>query len=137
MTPDQVDELLESIRQRKGDVGEHIRTVFDLLHKYQTELNDWMELAKRATRLADSFRTQLQEHGYYECVPKKDMRQLEVQNMNMWDIILQLKRGSCWCEMGIGNPMVRDHSPACKQVQEMLKSVFPANLAERIWSPQL
>lgn len=137
MTPDQVDELLESIRQRKGNVGENIRTVFDLLQKYRSELNDWMNMAKTATQLAQSFKDQLEQHGYYDCVPKKDARRIENENENLWGVILQLKRGDCWCEMGIGNPMVRDHSSACKQLQEMLKSVLPLKDAERIWSPQL
>lgn len=29
------------------------------------------------------------------------------------EIINGLKRGSCWCEMGIGNPMMKTHSAAC------------------------
>lgn len=35
-------------------------------------------------------------------------------------ILLALKRGDCWCEVGIGNPMARDNSPACKQVQAFI-----------------
>jgi hypothetical protein len=29
-------------------------------------------------------------------------------------IVTGLRRGSCWCEMAIGNPMVREHSTVCK-----------------------
>lgn len=35
----------------------------------------------------------------------------------MLDILVGLKRGDCWCEMGIGNPMVREHDVACLQAQ--------------------
>lgn len=28
-------------------------------------------------------------------------------------ILLGLKRGSCWCEAGIGNPIATKHSAAC------------------------
>lgn len=38
-------------------------------------------------------------------------------------LLRALKRGSCWCEMGIGNPMYRDHSVTCEQVQKFLKSL--------------
>lgn len=31
-----------------------------------------------------------------------------------------LNRGSCWCEMAIGNPMVRTHSPECVQARAAL-----------------
>lgn len=35
-------------------------------------------------------------------------------------LLLSLKRGSCWCEMGIGNPMVTSHSQACQDVARHL-----------------
>lgn len=35
-------------------------------------------------------------------------------------VIGLLKRGSCWCELGIGNPMVRGHSDACRRAREAL-----------------
>lgn len=33
----------------------------------------------------------------------------------------KLKRGDCWCEMGIGNPMVREHSPSCVAARAALE----------------
>lgn len=35
-------------------------------------------------------------------------------------VIIDLKRGDCWCEMSIGNPMVKDHSPECKGARAIL-----------------
>lgn len=32
---------------------------------------------------------------------------------NLKEIIQSLKRGSCWCEVAVGNPMVRGHSKGC------------------------
>ena len=33
----------------------------------------------------------------------------------------ELKRGGkCWCDMAIGNPMVREHSKGCKMSQAIL-----------------
>ncbi len=34
------------------------------------------------------------------------------------NIIIGLKRSSCWCELGIGNPMLSKHSPACIAAEE-------------------
>lgn len=31
-----------------------------------------------------------------------------------------LKRGSCWCQMAIGHPMMKSHSEACIKVQEIM-----------------
>lgn len=33
------------------------------------------------------------------------------------EVIRLLKRGSCWCEMAIGNPMFKEHSEACQKAQ--------------------
>ena len=32
-------------------------------------------------------------------------------------VLKALKRGDCWCEMGIGNPMMSRHSPGCLSAQ--------------------
>jgi hypothetical protein len=32
-----------------------------------------------------------------------------------------LKKGSCWCEIGIGNPMYKNHSEGCKIAQHILE----------------
>ena len=39
------------------------------------------------------------------------------------DIIWALRRGACWCEMAVGNPMVKEHSSACRAA----KNQFEAN----------
>lgn len=35
------------------------------------------------------------------------------QRRRIRDILLQLRRGDCWCAVGIGNPMMATHSSAC------------------------
>ena len=35
------------------------------------------------------------------------------------EFIKDLKRGSCWCEVGIGNPNMTSHSEACLKIQKM------------------
>lgn len=37
--------------------------------------------------------------------------------------LLTLKVGGCWCEIGIGHPMVRNHSSACEHIQKLLYEV--------------
>lgn len=39
---------------------------------------------------------------------------------NLMVALIELKRGDCWCEMGIGNPNCRDHSRACKNARAVL-----------------
>ena len=34
-----------------------------------------------------------------------------------------LKRGDCWCETAIGNPMQRGHSKSCKEAVEVMKGL--------------
>lgn len=38
---------------------------------------------------------------------------------NLKQIIQDLKRGDCWCEMAVSNPMVGSHSKACLDAQEV------------------
>jgi hypothetical protein len=40
-----------------------------------------------------------------------------VRTGELLEVIKALRRGSCWCGMGIGNPMVRQHSPACERAR--------------------
>lgn len=44
--------------------------------------------------------------------------------LELLTIIAALKTGDCWCEMGIGNPMVRQHSSVCQSVQALLSSIM-------------
>jgi len=46
----------------------------------------------------------------------------------MITVIRGLRRGSCWCEMGIGNPMVSQHTRTCLEASRLM-DVFAA--AER------
>jgi hypothetical protein len=32
-----------------------------------------------------------------------------------------MKRGSCWCEAGIGNPMYGGHTDSCKAARQLLE----------------
>ena len=47
------------------------------------------------------------------------------------EILKELKRGSCWCEMAIGNPMVNGHSKGCFLAQELEKQ-FVENTLGRL-----
>ncbi len=35
-------------------------------------------------------------------------------------LLSEMKHGDCWCEVGIGNPMMRGHSTVCLKVTAML-----------------
>ena len=39
-------------------------------------------------------------------------------------LLHKLKRGTCWCELGIGNPMMSGHTMLCREIQQELKSEF-------------
>jgi len=41
-------------------------------------------------------------------------------HIELVELLESLKRGSCWCEMGIGNPMNTWHTTACLQAQEIV-----------------
>jgi hypothetical protein len=71
----------------------------------------------------------------------KDVEQKlrECQEGRIWDaenagrllgIIASLKTGSCWCQMGIGNPMVDSHSEACKAAAEAVGESHPNRAPE-------
>ncbi len=38
-----------------------------------------------------------------------------------------VKRGSCWCEMAVGNPMVHSHSPQCLNAQVVIDNLEGRN----------
>ena len=35
------------------------------------------------------------------------------------DVLEDLKTGDCWCQAGIGNPMITEHSKACLKLQKI------------------
>jgi hypothetical protein len=45
---------------------------------------------------------------------------LKEENKKLKRLIWILKRGDCWCEAGVGNPMMKDHSVVCKLVQKFI-----------------
>ena len=47
----------------------------------------------------------------------------EAEIIKLREALEALKRGDCWCEMAIGNPMVKDHSAACKLASAVLEEV--------------
>lgn len=38
------------------------------------------------------------------------------------ELIKGLKRGECWCDMGIGHPSCHEHSKLCKKVRDFLRN---------------
>ena len=70
------------------------------------------------------------EHGVLYSI-KQDGRNVQARKalhheiVRLRALILSLKRGSCWCEMGIGNPMMRGaHTEACRQAQTLEDDTF-------------
>lgn len=47
---------------------------------------------------------------------------LEAENKRWRWLVEKLKRGDCWCEVGIGNPMVPGHSDVCIAVGVAMKA---------------
>jgi hypothetical protein len=50
-----------------------------------------------------------------------DAEALENENKSLREALADLKRGDCWCEVAIGNPMCRgEHSSGCKKAQAIM-----------------
>ena len=43
-------------------------------------------------------------------------------------VLMGLKRGDCWCQMAIGNPMIREHSQWCKLAKAIFDDTIDENL---------
>lgn len=43
------------------------------------------------------------------------------ENRRLYLVLNRLRRGSCFCEKGIGNPMVSEHTAACIEATALLK----------------
>ncbi len=50
------------------------------------------------------------------------MDEIDLLDMAL-ECIRLLKRGDCWCEMAIDNPMVREHSAGCLKAKQVMKEV--------------
>lgn len=47
-----------------------------------------------------------------------------VEGKKVLDLLKDVQRApNCWCEMGIGNPMLNKHSAACSNIREFLELV--------------
>lgn len=54
------------------------------------------------------------------------VRTAEAETGRLREALLNLKRGACWCEVGIGNPMVRGvHSNACQRALDVVGASRP------------
>lgn len=45
------------------------------------------------------------------------------QKALMVELFNNIRRGSCWCELGIGNPMVKGHSRGCFRVRKFFAAI--------------
>jgi len=45
---------------------------------------------------------------------------LSKENQILWDSLKSVQTGSCWCPVGIGNPMMSGHDPVCKAIRDAL-----------------
>lgn len=73
----------------------------------------------------------MQTEDEYLNIRKSYVDKLDAENTRLHSINKDLvkalegvKRGSCWCEMGIGNPMMTSHSRQCGVARSTL---FRAN----------
>lgn len=39
------------------------------------------------------------------------------------DVLSRMRQDDCWCEKGIGNPMFKEHTEVCNDVQIIMKSI--------------
>lgn len=46
-------------------------------------------------------------------------------------LLLRLRQSECWCEKGIGNPMVEEHTEECLEAQRIVKNIEQQLQAER------
>lgn len=46
--------------------------------------------------------------------------ELEKERVTLRNALLAIQRGDCFCEVAIGNPMMKDHSEACKLAKAAL-----------------
>lgn len=49
---------------------------------------------------------------------EKALQIIDEQWKEIEDLKSALKHGNCYCEVGIGNPMYRDHTTICKKLME-------------------
>lgn len=55
-----------------------------------------------------------------------------VKLCDILQLLLRLKTDDCWCEKGIGNPMVQEHTAVCLEAQETVDLIKQQLQAERI-----
>ena len=68
--------------------------------------------------LSEDFQRLLQRMGYHglgELAAIQGFAELK-------KVIHLLKRGDCWCEMAVGNPMATEHDKGCLAAKEILES---------------
>lgn len=50
-------------------------------------------------------------------------RSQRLQIKALLNALKEVKRGQCWCEMAVGNPMVHSHSPQCLNAQVVIDNI--------------
>lgn len=46
-----------------------------------------------------------------------------VKLSNILQLLLRLKQDDCWCEKGIGNPTVQEHTEVCLEAQNVVERI--------------
>jgi hypothetical protein len=83
------------------------------------------EISGRAIELADRAIKKLHGHAQEMKGEVKAVIADEIKE-HMLDIIWELRRGTCWCEMAVDNPMASEHNKFCvAAARAMLESGKP------------
>ena len=111
-------------RDLLGQITEALRE-YELENYAPVEENaaDWLALLVQRTRQAERDNEVL-EQDYSNC--RRTRAEAEAETARLREALVNLKRGACWCEVGIGNPMVRGvHSNACQRALDVVGASRP------------
>jgi hypothetical protein len=66
---------------------------------------------------------QLEERRDIIDVYKRILGEVQAERDRCREALVALKGGDCWCEMAVGNPMVRRHSTGCQMATDLTKAM--------------
>lgn len=112
------------VRAKYPELFSYLRAACDIIESLQTRLSTY-EALDRITRVKElederdqlkarvthleEYRDMCDQHG-------AELEKAQARVAKLVEALWSLRNTECWCDMGIGNPMYRDHSAACKAV---------------------